>query len=885
MNSYPLRQMLEEEFDLICARQRQFNPDFPSTDKIVRIKETIFFQRPLKEVHPGYCSFYPDERRLARAHPLAQEFIFYQKINELRFEDDDGYRLPLTKEKRDQMIAKVLSGANLTWKQVRKIMKMSDDSGRISLEEGGEKKISGNPLAVRFKGTAKKPGPFYRQWDDLSLSQKEELVRAYQTSVTDEELLKALEPFNLTEEEKERALKCTLPDGYLNIGERAVRQILPHLKQDVITYSKACELAGLHHSDKRDGELFDRLPYYNTIEEMKRHLGHGTGDPKDPRDKRYGRIANPTVHIGLNQLRQVVNAMIDQYGQPDEIVLELSRELKMGKAKKEEYRKKQAENRKVQDARREELQKLGLYQPGDRKRIGEALMRMRLWEELAKDPMERRCPYSGQQISLENLFSDEVEIEHILPRSKTLDDSPSNKTVAFRRWNRMKRNLAPAEAAEKYPDLFDQDAMIQRTKNMPPNKRWRFLPDAMARYEGEEAFANRQLNETQYLARVARHYLSKLRSAKPERMDPETGELTPVPVDVWVTTGRLTAELRRKWGLHLGANTKNRNDHRHHALDACVIGVIDRSLIKKIATAAARDEQNAAVDRILAHIDEPFPGFCNQVNAMARKVIVSHRPDHSTSGKLHEDTAYGLVRDNEDNKRHGDLQIGNVVVRRPVSSLTVDQIGQVRDLKIRAQLEQILEEVKREFSGKKEQEKQLAQRLAEWSKQTGTRRVRTLKLENSIVPIGFTPEGQRYKYVVPGKNHHMDIIEIKDKKGKAKWVGVVQSVFAANQKEGGEDWHSLYPDARFIMRLHKGDIIQLFDADGVNRIKRVVQIKEKQLFLVEHHEAGVLQKRHDDRDDPFRWDLATISKLKERRARRVRVTPLGKVITIPHGKL
>ena len=879
---YPLRQMLEEEFDLICEHQRQFNPDFPSADKIARVKEAIFFQRPLKEVHPGYCSFYPDELRLCRAHPLAQEFVLYQKVNELRFEDDDGYPIPMSLAQRDEMIARVQSGANLTWKQVRKIMGMPGDSGRISLEEGGEKNIAGNPLAARFKGTAKKPGAFARQWDDLSLAQKEEIVRAYQTSAIDEELLKALAPFNLTEEEQQRALKCTLPDGYLHIGERAVRQILPHLRENVMTYSDACKLAGLHHSDKRDGKLFDRLPYDNMIEEMKRHLGHGTGDPDDPRDKRYGRIANPTVHIGLNQLHRVVNALIDKYGRPDEVVVELSRELKMGKAKKDEERKKRDTNRKAQDVRREELQKLDLYQPGDRKRIGEALMRMRLWEELAKNTAERCCPYSGQQISINNLFSDEVEIEHILPRSKTLDDSPSNKTVAFRSWNRKKRNLSPAEAAEKYPDMFSLEDIIARTRTMPHNKRWRFLPDAMKRYNDEKVFENRQLNETQYLAKVARHYLTKLHSSRPDSVDPETGEIREMPVDVWVTTGRLTAELRRKWGLHLGTNTKNRNDHRHHALDACVIGVIDRSLIRKIATAAARDENNEGVDRVLAHIDEPYPGYRDEVNAKLRKVIVSHRPDHRTSGQLHEDTAFGLVRDNENNKRLGELDIGNVVVRRPVSSLTFKQISQVRDLKIRAQLEQILDEVKGEFSGKKEQEKQLALRLAEWSKQTGTRRVRTLEKNNSVVPIGYTPDGKRYKYVVPGENHHMDIVETPD----GVWRGVARSVFAANQKEGGEDWRAIYPDARFVMRLHKGDMIQLFDADGVNRIKKIVRINPSanRLFLAEHQEAGVLQKRHDDKDDPFRWDLATISKLKERRARRVRIDQTGRVRIVPHGK-
>ena len=103
---------------------------------------------------------------------------------------------------------------------------------------------------------------------------------------------------------------------------------------------------------------------------------------------------------------------------------------------------------------------------------------------------------------------------------------------------------------------------------------------------------------------------------------------------VWVTSGRLTAELRRKWGLHLGTNEKNRNDHRHHALDAAVIGVTDRGLINRLSREAARDEENE-VRRILADIDDPYDGFSDEVNNKARAVIVSHRPNHRVAGQIH----------------------------------------------------------------------------------------------------------------------------------------------------------------------------------------------------------------------------------------------------------
>jgi len=879
---YPMRQMLEDEFDLICQRQAEFNPNFPSDEKIAAVRKAIFDQRPLKEVKPGYCSFYDDQFRLPRAHPLAEDFVYYQKINQLYAWDEDGYKIEITMEQRDQMIAMLKSGIDLTWTRARKILELPGKTGRINFEEGGEKKIDGSALTKRFQGTDKKPGPFHNKWAEFTLEQIETILAAYKNSNTDEELLEALAEFQLNAEQQALAVKRSLPDGYIAICERAAREITEELKKDIITYAEAAHRAGLHHSDKRDGEIFDRLPFYNEVDQLKRHLGYGTGDPKDNRDKRNGRIANPTVHIGLNQMRRVINALMDKHGRPSEIVLELSRELKQSKKQKDEYSKKRNTNKAANDARREELEKTGFYQAGDRRRTREAFTRLRLWEELANSPNDRFCPYSGKPIhSISLLMSDQIEIEHILPRSRTLDDSMSNKTVAYRQWNRLKRNLTPSEAAAHYPDKFNQDHMIARTKHMPPNKRWRFQEDAKERFDDEEEFLGRQLKETQYLGKIMRHYLSKINPADPNQQE----------MAVWVTTGRLTAELRRKWGLNLGSNYKNRNDHRHHALDACVIGVIDRAMVQKIAHAAARDEEDQKLGRILSSIEQPYEGFSDQVNAAVRQVIISHRPDHRISGQLHEDAAYGLVAENEENINRGEPDIGNVVIRRAVSGLTSKQIGQVRDLQIREALEQILYEAMQLWPDAKNFKKKFPVMLGEWSRKTGTRRVRTLKPEAGIVPIDRRKDASRYKYVVPGSNHHMDIVETPD----GKWHGIAQSTFEANQeqrqKKNGitvtEKWQIERPDATFIMRVHKGDTLQLFDDDGVNQIKRVVRINPSanRLFLAYHNEAGILAKRHMDKDDHFRWDLATISKLKARRARRVRIDQTGRIHTIPQGKM
>jgi CRISPR-associated endonuclease Csn1 len=200
---------------------------------------------------------------------------------------------------------------------------------------------------------------------------------------------------------------------------------------------------------------------------------------------------------------------------------------------------------------------------------GGDMQKMVLWEELSFDPATRCCPYSGVQISAAMLFSEEVEIEHILPFSKTLDDSLNNKTVSMRHANRFKGNDTPWEAfGKKTVQGFDYAAILQRAELMPRQKRSRFAEDGMERWlKDDKGFLARALNDTKYLSKVAREYLSLI-----------------CPQDTRVIPGQMTAMLRGKFGLNhvLGLDgEKNRNDHRHHAVDACVIGVTDQQLCSK----------------------------------------------------------------------------------------------------------------------------------------------------------------------------------------------------------------------------------------------------------------------------------------------------------------
>ncbi len=557
-----------------------------------------------------------------------------------------------------------------------------------------------------------------------------------------------------------------------------------------------------------------------------------------------------------------MNALITRYGKPAQVVIEATRDMAKSARELNELESTIKANTKRNDAWRKELEEAGILAPGQR--MGDRLLRMRLWEELGKSVADRLCPYSGKPISLHQLHSDEVEIDHILPFEDTFDDSPANKTVCFRAANRIKGKRAPGDAWQG----AELEAIIGRVKSAPgmKHKMWRFLPGALEKWQEQKDFEDRQLHATSHLARVVRAYA--------EALFPRDGTS-----NIWMPVGRMTAMMRHRWGIFLpDHNAKTRDDHRHHALDAAVIGVIDRRMIQQLQR-YARQIGAEELDRVLPAPPEPFAGYRDQVMTRVRRVQASHRPDHSASGRLHEDTAYGPIRDVPENQAA--RSIGNLVVRKPVIALTAKEIGQVRDEKIR-------EDLLRATEGLRRDKKKLAERLAQWSKDTGHRRLRIIKPAANARPVRDA-QGRPYKWLVPDGIAFMDILEGPD----GKWFHHATDIWAA-QSGGANDWRSKHPDARLIMRLYKNDTIQLFDLDregqpiaGSNRIMRVVRLEPSanRMRLVGVNEAGDYDKRHNDRDDPFRWDLATISKLKPRRARRVRIDELGRVRIVPHGKL
>jgi CRISPR-associated endonuclease Csn1 len=778
---YPTRAMYLDEFQKLRERQERKHPNL-DWDRIERI---IFFQRPLKRPERGHCEFYQEELRAYGALPSAQRFRMLQDINNLAYPDAEGKTRFLTTEQKNKTWAKVSTAKTLSFDQIRKDFGIE---APFNLESKTRDGLKGDSVSYEMR----KPACFGKRWDEISLERRDEIVEALLVE-DDEEILKGLlRSDHLDESEIEKVLSVDIPVGVASVSSRFMRECSDIMESRWIGYSDAVAAMGMHHSDRAIKVRHEKLPYYGEI------LSDivARADPSAPEtrpEEKYGRIANPTVHVALNQVRKVVNALTEEYGKPSEIVLEVARDLKKGRKALEEAMKKQRENyerNRASDRMIREITKSGAdarVSRMDRKRF-------QLWSELADGQLGNKCVYCGKPISAAQVFNGQAEIEHILPFSRTLDDSMSNLTISHKSCNNAKGNRTPYEAFGNSPSGFSWPEIQERAWKFPRKKIWRFNEDAMDRFSGENDFIASQLTDTAYIAKAARDYLSVLCD----------------PGKVWASPGRLTASLRDKWDLNACLNRngdrdfKNRSDHRHHAIDAIVIGLCDRSMMNKAS------RMNALTGTLDGRFKVPdFPLDRAEIKKRLAETLVSRKPDHGLGGQLFNETAYGWIR----RPQESGADERAAVVRKPVASLTPAELNgraAIVDPGIARRIQEFLNENGVDTGNKKK----LEEALQGFSEKTGIRRVRVAAKNSAGLRVIKMRDGEkRYQY---SDVAYADIWMLPGKKGKptyeANFIYRAEAEEAIKKPLGDSRPH---PAAKHVARLFKGDPLAIHLPDRI----------------------------------------------------------------------
>jgi len=376
--------------------------------------------------------------------------------------------------------------------------------------------------------------------------------------------------------------------------------------------------------------------------------------------------------------------------------------------------------------------------------------------------------------------------------------------------------------------------------------------------ESLDDFATRQLNETRYASRLARQFLGTLYGAGATGVDPGG------TMRVQAARGQVTSVLRNAWDLNaiLGGGEKRRDDHRQHAVDAVVVALTDPGTVKRLSDASAKEVFPA---RGAVKLPAPWGGFLDEMRGAVEGLVVSHRLSRKVNAALHEETHYSKIHQGEDGKPY-------VHVRKPLEALSENEVRAIVDpaaaAAVRAKLDDLgMKDPKQAF---KSRDNHPMLRTKD-GRDIPIHRVRIRKVE----PVETIGAGARERRVALGSNHHIEIVETTDRKGAARWEGVVVSTFeAARRLRAGEPVVKRDHGAgrSLVFSLAGGDMIEADDEDGARRLYRVRTVSDN-LEFVALNDA----REKKEIKQAQAWKKRSVDKLRELHCHRVIVTPLGEV--------
>jgi len=521
-----------------------------------------------------------------KSHPLFQEFRIWQKLHQINFSSTelDEFQKPLKPEWLPVLADALMENFKVCLNGTPKVKKDGKPYfGNILQEKGliqnadeytfyidktdedvadddkNENRIHGNVTYSafmealgaetfskikngEFKMTSRKEkSTLWDLWHHLYIA-KDGLFKE------DDWLKKILtEPtkWNFTEAQADKLIEKGLVGDYASYSSKVLKAILPHMRQGLNEY-EALKRAGYVNDDNTVGE---KIKLRDKISQL-----------------RYQELRNPVVERALSKSIRLVNALLERYQDEIdrstlEIRIESTRQLRKPRQERENERRKNSDKDKLRQQYAEYLTankaKLGFAK--DIFKNDSIVGKYELWLQMnmneddetfikefkafskitkEQDRLKhklwlecgRRCPYTGEIINFTDCFSSEVEIEHIIPLSRGLDDSFNNKTLTYRKTNALKGSMTPVEFMQKLGGgaLKNFKSRLKNANHdFSDSKKKLFLAENIA-----VDFSNSQISNTSY---IARYTVKKMRE---------------VCRNVQFTNGSATAELRNNdWSL------------------------------------------------------------------------------------------------------------------------------------------------------------------------------------------------------------------------------------------------------------------------------------------------------------------------------------------------
>ncbi len=825
-----IRHHLRAEIKTLFTCQRNFGNKKATERLHDEVIKFAFYRRDLQSSLKlvGKCALYGDEneKRAPKRAFHAELFVALDRLSKCRIISYNGGNRPLAIEEIARLEQGVLTSSKLTFAQARQALNLHEDETfnlasytfklGETLTQAQIRQRAEKPVFVEMKGfhTLRVALEKISKMDWAALASRhddlDQIAFALSFFESEDEIRSKLKPLNLPENQIIALLGATGFSQTINISLKAAKEIIPYLRRGE-TYTKA---------------VLNIRPDHQT------RTGEQALLPPLPESTR-----NPIVDRSLSQIRKVVNALVRKHGMPDHFHVETARDLGRNsnerKSIEDDNRKRQA----FKEETRKHAAEIYGFEPS-----GDELARFRLWKE-----QSMRCPYSGQEITPQHLQNGtDTQIDHILPYSRSYDDSWSNKVLCFSRENQAKENQTAWEYMERNNMTRELEVFARGQQNQ---YRCSKLLKQNFDEEQENGWKSRHLNDTRYIARALTAYLE-------DNLKPNPG----INKLVHTRKGGLTSKLRHLWGL-----PKDReNDHRHHGVDALVIACATDDMVRKVAR-WSRYQRGKRNDPGF-YADAPWGNFRRDALAKLDEMFVTRQPSRKTGGRLHKDTIMSL--------RFDDQGSWQAVKRVPVKELKKSDLENLVDVEIvdgqprgrNATLYRVLNDRLAEFDNKPDNkpDKAFAQPVFMPLKpgKTGPngelhgpeiRRVRV---------FDNTKAGFRLKNHGFANNAEMAWTEVYEKDGKFYLLPIYtwqvatkewpQGLITANKSEDG--WDKLEEGHNFLFSLFKNDFLILENKKG---------IKEEGYFKRTDRATGTITFEEHKGETKYRFGVKTMKSFRK----------------------
>lgn len=555
------RESLSDELKQILNAQRNLGNTNIVPEFIERVVEIFESQRNFDEgpakgkwhtdgFNVGNCTFLQNEPRAPKASYTFELFNALKKINDLKIDGES-----LTLEQKDVLYQIVKTEKELKFEKIRKVLNIGQEKlfnlcnyGRTkrneNLTEDEVIKKGEASVFVSMKKSYEIRKAVFGTAKNCDTDMVDELALILSLNKSDDRINFAIKNSeivkDLTDEQIEK-VKSIDAKNFGSLSLQAMKLIIQQLNKG-LRYDKACLAAGFNHS---------------SFEHEKQKYLNG-----DFVENLVADINNNVVKRSVRQTLKVVNEIIKNYGSPQFVTIELARDLSKTYKERRTIMSNQdnrkSENEKIYQILQTEL---GVNHPS-----GQDILKYKLY-------LEQNCKsmYSGAVIELARLFEPNyVQIDHVLPISKSFDDSYNNKVLVLSRENQNKGDRIPFEYfGNNEQQWMEFEARVKQLNNLTKQRN---LLKKKFDEDDQKEFKSRNLNDTRYIAKLL------LEAFKNNLAIDDSVETVVSKKRVNSINGAVTNYLRKCWAI----NKIRENGDIHHAVDACVIAVATDTEVQKV---------------------------------------------------------------------------------------------------------------------------------------------------------------------------------------------------------------------------------------------------------------------------------------------------------------